>query len=195
MEKDPPAGQTTGVLTELAKFYKTLLPKPSTTITFLDRNDFYTLMGQDAVLVSKKISHNSPKELRLSPDATIEYVHANKTQFESAVRELLLSRTRRLLVTYHSLRTSCSHLLLTPLSCLEWQRYQLQMLTTTFMWAWPWPIRPPGSSPSLNSLTTTGLLTLSQCGAVQCQRGTDSIWGHNSTSCEEYSTAFQLLAN
>ncbi|XP_030378531.1 DNA mismatch repair protein spellchecker 1 [Scaptodrosophila lebanonensis] len=81
------------------KFYTKLGEKPSTTVRFFDRTDCYTVHGSDDCELVAKIVYKSTAFVHdLLPDdkqQSLQFVALSKSNFELAVRELLLVRNLR----------------------------------------------------------------------------------------------------
>ncbi|XP_025412665.1 DNA mismatch repair protein Msh2 [Sipha flava] len=73
------------------RFYKSLPDKPLTTIRFFNRQDYYTVHGQDAIFAAKDFykTNHSIKTIG-SDDDTLESLIFNKANFEAYIRQLLL---------------------------------------------------------------------------------------------------------
>ncbi|XP_058820446.1 DNA mismatch repair protein spellchecker 1 [Topomyia yanbarensis] len=80
------------------KFYKSLPDKPSTTIRFFDRSDYYSSHGPDAEFVAKSVFKSTNVVKIMAPaglDSELPYVVLSKNNFEGFVRDLLLIRNYR----------------------------------------------------------------------------------------------------
>ncbi|XP_014279145.1 DNA mismatch repair protein Msh2 [Halyomorpha halys] len=77
-------------------YFKSLPEKPSTTIRFFNRTEFYTVHGPDALFVAKQVFRTTSfvKEIGSGND-TLESLNLNKSQFESLIRDLLLVKQYR----------------------------------------------------------------------------------------------------
>ncbi|EDW04989.1 GH11754, partial [Drosophila grimshawi] len=81
------------------KFYNKLGEKPSSTVRFYDHTDCYTVHGSDdceqvAKIVYKSMAYVHPL-LKEDKKETLQYVAMSKSNFELAVRDLLLVRNLR----------------------------------------------------------------------------------------------------
>ncbi|XP_012264178.2 DNA mismatch repair protein Msh2 [Athalia rosae] len=78
------------------RFFKNLPEKPSTTIRFFNRTDYYTLHGSDALFAAKEIFKTTSvcKILGAEPYKT-EGLILSKSNFESFIRDLLLVKQYR----------------------------------------------------------------------------------------------------
>lgn len=81
------------------KFNNTLFvfQKPATTVRFFDRNDYYSLHGEDAHLAAKIIFKSTASVKTMSPGEVenVDYISLSKGNFEILLRELLLIRNYR----------------------------------------------------------------------------------------------------
>uniref|UniRef100_A0A1A9VQD0 DNA mismatch repair proteins mutS family domain-containing protein n=1 Tax=Glossina austeni TaxID=7395 RepID=A0A1A9VQD0_GLOAU len=80
------------------KFYKSLGDKPSTTVRFFDRSEYYTVHDDvDCDLISRLVYKSTAYIHKMSPSSSdsLTYVTLSKTKFEGALRELLLVRNYR----------------------------------------------------------------------------------------------------
>uniref|UniRef100_A0A1B6FWF4 DNA mismatch repair protein MSH2 n=1 Tax=Cuerna arida TaxID=1464854 RepID=A0A1B6FWF4_9HEMI len=77
-------------------FFKRFPEKPSTTVRFFNRIDYYTLHGSNAVYAAKEFFKNSAVIKYIGSDTEkLESLILNKAQFEGFVRELLLVKQYR----------------------------------------------------------------------------------------------------
>lgn len=82
-------------------FYRSLAEKPSTTIRFFSRNDFYTVHGTDAIFTAKEFfKTTSFVKTYASGNDSLESLYLNKANFEAFVRELLLVKHYRVEVYF-----------------------------------------------------------------------------------------------
>ncbi|XP_053691688.1 DNA mismatch repair protein spellchecker 1 [Sabethes cyaneus] len=80
------------------KFFKTLPDKPSTTVRFFDRSDYYSCHGSDSEFVAKCVFKSTNVVKIMAPaglDEELPYVVLSKNNFEGLVRDLLLVRNYR----------------------------------------------------------------------------------------------------
>lgn len=77
-------------------FFKSLPEKPSTTIRFFNRTEYYTVHGSDAIFAAKEVFRTTSfvKEIGSGKD-TLDSLILNKSQFESLIRDLLLVKQYR----------------------------------------------------------------------------------------------------
>lgn len=79
-----------------AAYYRSLPEKPSTTVRFFNRVDFYTVHGDDARFAAKEVFKTlSFVKNSDAGNGNLEYIVLNKSQFESFVRDLLLVKKYR----------------------------------------------------------------------------------------------------
>lgn len=71
-----------------------ILQKPSTTIRFFNRNDYYTVHGSDATFASQQVFSTNPVKY-MGEEPKLSYLVLNKNNFEKFVRELLLVKQYR----------------------------------------------------------------------------------------------------
>lgn len=77
-------------------FHKSLPQKPSTTVRFFNRTDYYTVHGEDAHFAAKEIFRSTSFVKSFgSGNETLDYLSLNKSQFETLVRDLLLIKQYR----------------------------------------------------------------------------------------------------
>lgn len=79
-------------------FFKALPEKPSTTIRFFDRSEYYSCHGPDADFIAKCVFRSTSTVKIMAPaglDEELRYVVLSKNNFENIVRELLLIRNYR----------------------------------------------------------------------------------------------------
>lgn len=71
--------------------------KPATTVRFFDRNDYYSLHGEDAHLAAKIVFKSTGQVKTMAPDddQRVDYVCVSKGNFEILLRELLLVKNYR----------------------------------------------------------------------------------------------------
>lgn len=71
--------------------------KPATTVRFFDRNDYYSLHGEDAHLAAKIIFKSTSSVKKMAPGEVedVDYLSLSKGNFEILLRELLLVRNYR----------------------------------------------------------------------------------------------------
>lgn len=71
--------------------------KPASTVRFFDRNDFYSLHGEDAHLAAKIIFKSTASVKKMAPDGEhpVDYISLSKGNFEILLRELLLVKNYR----------------------------------------------------------------------------------------------------
>lgn len=74
------------------RYYNNLQQKPSSTVRFFNRTDFYTLHGEDATLAANSFSVNVSY---MGDHPKLSYVCLSKGRFELFLRELLLVRQYR----------------------------------------------------------------------------------------------------
>ncbi|XP_073986421.1 DNA mismatch repair protein spel1 isoform X2 [Rhodnius prolixus] len=81
---------------QFVTFLNSLPQKPSTTVRFFSRTDYYSVHGEDAQFAAKEIFRSSSfvKSLGSGSD-TLDYLCLNKSQFETFVRDLLLIKQYR----------------------------------------------------------------------------------------------------
>lgn len=74
-----------------------LTQKPATTVRFFDRNDYYSLHGEDAHLAAKEIFKSTASVKTMAPDGSpsVDYVCLSKGNFEILLRDLLLVKNYR----------------------------------------------------------------------------------------------------
>ncbi|XP_031627538.1 DNA mismatch repair protein spellchecker 1 [Contarinia nasturtii] len=79
------------------RFYKSLGDKPASTVRFFDRNDYYSLHGEDAYLAAKEVFKSTANVKTMAPDGAtqLDYICLNKGNFEVLLRELLLVKNYR----------------------------------------------------------------------------------------------------
>lgn len=67
------------------------------TVRFFDRNDYYSLHGEDAHLAAKSIFKSTATVKTMAPDgeAGVDYICLSKGNFEIFLRELLLVKNYR----------------------------------------------------------------------------------------------------
>lgn len=83
--------------------------KPATTVRFFDRNDYYSLHGEDAYLAAKIIFKSTASIKSMAPDGDankLDYVCLSKGNFEILLRELLLVKNYRVEVFTNKVRTT-----------------------------------------------------------------------------------------
>ncbi|XP_004363541.2 Msh2 protein [Capsaspora owczarzaki ATCC 30864] len=73
-------------------FYRGLPEKSATTVRIFDRQDYYSVHGDDAVLVAKEFYHTLAVIKHIG---TVPYVTMSQLMFETILRELLLLRQNR----------------------------------------------------------------------------------------------------
>lgn len=72
--------------------------KPASTVRFFDRNDYYSLHGEDAHLAAKIIFKSTASVKTMAPDGTkdaVDYISLSKGNFEILLRDLLLVKNYR----------------------------------------------------------------------------------------------------
>lgn len=71
--------------------------KPASTVRFFDRNDYYSLHGEDAYLAAKEVYKSTTGVKTMAPDGAtaLDYVCLNKGNFEVFLRDLLLVKNYR----------------------------------------------------------------------------------------------------
>lgn len=72
--------------------------KPASTVRFFDRNDYYSLHGEDAHLAAKSIFKSVATVKTMAPDGekeSVDYISLSKGNFEILLRELLLVKNYR----------------------------------------------------------------------------------------------------
>lgn len=71
--------------------------KPASTVRFFDRNEYYSLHGEDAHLAAKIIFKSTAQIKTMAPDGErgVDYVCMSKGNFEILLRELLLVKNYR----------------------------------------------------------------------------------------------------
>ncbi|GAB0099393.1 DNA mismatch repair protein spellchecker 1 [Sergentomyia squamirostris] len=84
-----------------ALFQRSFLSKPKTTVRIFDRNDFYSLHGQDAELAARMVFKSTAGIKIMSVpgddgDIELPYTVLSKNNYENFVRELLLVKNYRL---------------------------------------------------------------------------------------------------
>lgn len=79
------------------RFYKSLGEKPSTTIRFFDRTDYYSVHGEDAEYSAKHIFKSTACVKTMAPGevAELTYLCLSKANFENLARDLLLVKNYR----------------------------------------------------------------------------------------------------
>ncbi|XP_058790262.1 DNA mismatch repair protein Msh2 [Phymastichus coffea] len=91
------------------RFYKSLPEKPSSTIRFFNRLDYYTVHGNDALFAAQEIFKTTSVCKKIGPQhSKIDSVILNKNHFESFVKDLLLIKQYRVEV-YVNQGSSKSH--------------------------------------------------------------------------------------
>ncbi|XP_012276935.1 DNA mismatch repair protein Msh2 [Orussus abietinus] len=87
---DPPTQQS------FVRFFKNLPEKPSSTIRFFNRSDYYTLHGSDALFAAQEVFKTTSvcKIIGAEPNRT-EGLILNKGHFETFIRDLLLVKQYR----------------------------------------------------------------------------------------------------
>lgn len=79
-------------------FFRFIQQKPASTVRLFDRNDYYSLHGEDAYLAAKLIFKSTATVKRMQPPGEIEgvdYISLSKGNFEILLRELLLVKNYR----------------------------------------------------------------------------------------------------
>ncbi|XP_013138068.1 PREDICTED: DNA mismatch repair protein Msh2-like [Papilio polytes] len=78
------------------KYYNSLIEKPPTTVRIFDRNDYYSVHGEDAKTAAREVfcSIANIKKMGLEPDK-LDYLVLSKGNFEILIRKLLLVRRYR----------------------------------------------------------------------------------------------------
>lgn len=79
---------------DLESFSRGLGVKPATTLRFFDRQNFYTVFGDDAQFLALDV--RKTKEALKTSKSGLIYTSVSKTQFESEVRDILLVRQYRI---------------------------------------------------------------------------------------------------
>jgi DNA mismatch repair protein MSH2 len=78
------------------QFYNSLPGKPSTTVRVFDRNEYFTVHGEDASLAARLVFHTSTAVKQLGSGCQqLPSVALSRMNFESFARELLLVRQYR----------------------------------------------------------------------------------------------------
>ncbi|NP_001154964.1 mutS homolog 2 [Nasonia vitripennis] len=78
------------------RFFKSLPEKPSSTIRFFNRSDYYTLHGSDALFAAQEVFKTTSVCKKIGPEHNkIDGVILNKNNFETFVRDLLLVKQYR----------------------------------------------------------------------------------------------------
>lgn len=74
------------------------MQKPVSTVRFFDRNDYYSLHGEDAHLAAKIVFKSTGSVKRMEPkgDTGVDYISLSKGNFEILIRELLLVKNYRI---------------------------------------------------------------------------------------------------
>eukprot|EP01135_Chromosphaera_perkinsii_P002024 Nk52_evm71s215 gene=Nk52_evmTU71s215 len=77
-------------------FYHAMPKKPSTTFQFFNRGDYYTVHGEDALMMAKDFFHTMGVVKYVAfGKKELPYVVVNRMMYESSLRELLLLRQYR----------------------------------------------------------------------------------------------------
>ncbi|XP_014219551.1 DNA mismatch repair protein Msh2 [Copidosoma floridanum] len=85
-----------GAQQSFVRCYKSLPEKPSSTIRFFNRADYYTLHGSDALFAAQEIFKSTAPCKKIGPEhSKIDGLLLNKNHFESFIKELLLVKQYR----------------------------------------------------------------------------------------------------
>lgn len=79
-------------------FFSLFPQKPASTVRFFDRNDYYSLHGEDAHLAAKIVFKSTAQVKVMAPEPDrpgVDYISVSKGNFEILLRELLLVQNYR----------------------------------------------------------------------------------------------------